>query len=131
MACEKGIPYNGKCYSPADFQKVLNESIGVVKNQGSTSSKNSAAATTTDKKDEKKGFDWLGVLSVVLGAAPAVIAATKGGSNTTYDPAYDPAYNRRNSTNEEPDTSSTPIWIWGVIGLVVAIVFYLLLRPKS
>ena len=131
--CEKGqIPYNNKCYSPSDFQKVLTAATGVATNQGGT--KSSTPSVPTDKKDDKKSaFDWVAVLSILAGAAPAVIAATKGQSpNPAYSGEGSPNYGNNGGTPpKEEDSSSIPIWVWGVVGVVIAVVVYLIFKTKK
>lgn len=134
MACDKGqIPYNGKCYSPADFQKVLNQATGIATNQGGT--KSSTPSVSNDKQDTKAGgFDWVAVLSILASAAPAVISASKGNnSGTGNNNAYNSAYNNTgdDSPRTQNDESKLPIWVWGIIGVVIAVVIYLIFSKRK
>ena len=123
MACDKNlIPWNGKCLTPAEFIK---ESTGGNKG-GSTPS------TTDTKATDKKAFDWVAVLAILAGAAPAVIAATKGQKQ---DSAYsNPAYQQNDGSGLKPpseDSASIPVWVWAIAGVIIAVVLYVILRPKK
>ena len=73
MSCESGkIPYNGLCYTPSELVKVM-----------TTKSANTATQPKTET-ETKKGFDWMAALAILAGAAPAVIAATKGEKPNPY-----------------------------------------------
>ena len=129
MACDKGlIPWNGKCLTPAEFIK---ESTGGNKG-GSTPPSTATKPTDTKATDKKGGFDWVAVLAILAGAAPAVIAATKGQKQ---DSAYsNPAYQQNDGSGLKPpseDSASIPVWVWAIAGVIIAVVLYVILRPKK
>lgn len=123
MACDKGlIPWDGKCLTPAEAIKAA-----------TTMKNGSTAAKADNKATDKKGFDWVAVLAILAGAAPAVIAATKGQKQ---DSAYSNSAYQGNETGgngnvPKADSASIPVWVWAIAGVVIAVVLYVILRPKQ
>jgi hypothetical protein len=104
------------------------DGVGAAVNTAATAAKSkdtkstTTKATTTKDPNKASGYDWAtGILSILVGAAPAVIAATKGGqAPTPWNSGADAAYGGNNDAPPQAPPTGVPMWVWIVVGVAVA-----------